>query len=625
VATARHIRILCGEKELDGYALYKGLHELSQHTGVEHPSAHLLSQATFRSASSLAYNSWPRVSVGSYSLGELLDLYHEYGATKRHDKIYALLGMSNDVTEVGLKPDYSVPWAEILRHVIQYLLSKSIHIKVWQSQAIVTIHGQLSIIGSLTERIDVLGDGKRRVGVRQFYDGKTIDVDLSASAKRPCAGDVLCLFQNARRASILRPCSDHFLIIAINVSLSDHDYPQDMIKCHDIISMWDWETPRQELSDVTQQHTIPRLLDLTESVDAREKCARIIGVATILCDLQQYAETLERLDIMTEDEALLICLEDVQVEKLMRMQIICRVRFLQESGARRLLLLTGRLKPYGRLYQGGLCAVVDKLSADEKDYWGFWKKMEELVGLLEVRQDEITDGKLLEMAAYPYHEAISFLLRERSALFHFPATALFTILASMFNPTQLYVWLKQLLVHKHEIEKLDLERILELTAGLVSGAGAIVRYVLAPSHYNFEVTLPTELTLWGHTKDSILRLFSFQRGEGIHVTDTMREAAAGSATQALKNLVGLIYGPQIQLTEDMLRSAAMYGEVPLMEGLLTQAHQSQYLQITDKILTAATLNRRNGHEIISFLVDSGRIELSFAESYLERMRGFWLS
>lgn len=612
MATARHIRILCGEKELDGYALYKGLHQLSKHTGVEHPSAHLLSQATFRSASSLAYNSWPRVSVGNYSLGELLDLYHEYGATKRHDKIYALLGMSTDVTKVGLKPDYSVPWLEIFRHVIQYLLSKSIHIRVWQNKAIATIHGQLSIIGSLTERMEILRDGKRRVGVRQFCDGTIIDVDLSASAKQPCADDVLCLFQKARRASILRPCSDHFLIIAINVSLRDHDCPRDMIKCHDIISMWDWETPRQELSDVPQQRTIPRLLGLMKSVDAREKCARIIGVATILCDLQQYAKTLESLDIITGDEALLRCLEDVQVEELMRMQIICHVRLRQRRGARR-LLLTGRLKPY----QGGLCAVIDKLSVDETDYRRFWSKMEKLVGLLEVRKDEITDKKLLEMAAYPYHEAISYLLRKRSALFHFPETALFTILASMFNRAQLYVWLKQLLVQKHETEKLNLERILELTAGLVSGAGAMVRYILAPSHYNFKVTLPTELPLWGHEKDSILRLFSCQQEEGIHVTDTMREAAAGSATQALNNLVDLICGPQIQLTEDMLRFAASYGEVPLMEGLLTPAHQSQYLQITDKILTAATLNRRSGYRIIHFLVTTGTIEFSFAESYLQ--------
>ena len=42
-------------------------------------------------------------------LGELMDIYHTYEAINRHDKIYALLGISLDNFSVaGLSPDYWV-------------------------------------------------------------------------------------------------------------------------------------------------------------------------------------------------------------------------------------------------------------------------------------------------------------------------------------------------------------------------------------------------------------------------------------------------------------------------------------------------------------------------------------
>jgi hypothetical protein len=50
-----------------------------------------------------------RLSLDICSLGELLDMYYAQKATKRYDKVHALLGMSSDDRITSLGPDYSSP------------------------------------------------------------------------------------------------------------------------------------------------------------------------------------------------------------------------------------------------------------------------------------------------------------------------------------------------------------------------------------------------------------------------------------------------------------------------------------------------------------------------------------
>lgn len=50
-----------------------------------------------------------RVSQDICLLGELIDMYYAHKATQRHDKVYALLGMSSDdASKANLLPDYGV-------------------------------------------------------------------------------------------------------------------------------------------------------------------------------------------------------------------------------------------------------------------------------------------------------------------------------------------------------------------------------------------------------------------------------------------------------------------------------------------------------------------------------------
>jgi hypothetical protein len=96
-------------------------------------------------------------------LSELMDMYHSYEATKRHDKVYALLGMSSDdLSKVGLLPDYGVPWEELLQRLVKFLLSKKISVETWQNREIVVIKSKGCILGKVTSVQSNIARGDRQ-------------------------------------------------------------------------------------------------------------------------------------------------------------------------------------------------------------------------------------------------------------------------------------------------------------------------------------------------------------------------------------------------------------------------------------------------------------------------------
>ncbi len=53
-------------------------------------------------------------------------MYHTHEATKRHDKIFALLNMSSDdPTSAGIKPEYSLKWGSLMKNLVSFLLEWS--------------------------------------------------------------------------------------------------------------------------------------------------------------------------------------------------------------------------------------------------------------------------------------------------------------------------------------------------------------------------------------------------------------------------------------------------------------------------------------------------------------------
>lgn len=133
-AAARHVLIICGSMEIDGYAFCLGLKSLDMTLqSAIYPVISLVQGAIFR----------PRCMLGSLggplpakcSLGELVDRYHEYEATDRHDKVYALLGMSSDdLSTAGLEPNYKTPWGMLMERLVKHSLGNRVFVKTWDER-----------------------------------------------------------------------------------------------------------------------------------------------------------------------------------------------------------------------------------------------------------------------------------------------------------------------------------------------------------------------------------------------------------------------------------------------------------------------------------------------------------
>jgi hypothetical protein len=92
-----------------------------------------------------------RISLGICSLGELVDMYHAHEARKRHDKVYALLGMSSDDLIVpGLEPDYNIEWKILMRSLVKFLLDYLASVETWNDWEIAVIKSKGFVLGRVT-------------------------------------------------------------------------------------------------------------------------------------------------------------------------------------------------------------------------------------------------------------------------------------------------------------------------------------------------------------------------------------------------------------------------------------------------------------------------------------------
>lgn len=204
--------MLCGSKDLDGYAFCAGVQGLDVSDGTHHPVLRLIKPSIFRS--SHAQKGQDGSSLSVYRLGELLDFYHIYEASKQHDKIYALLGMSTDnLSEAGLSPDYAVPWAQLLDQVTRHVLGVEIQVYTWSHREIAIISGWGWLVGRAISR-------RKNEVLWKDSAGQTFYCLNTASLESIRVGDIACHLQGAPGVSIVRQGKDFLLVIRTNVYLS---------------------------------------------------------------------------------------------------------------------------------------------------------------------------------------------------------------------------------------------------------------------------------------------------------------------------------------------------------------------------------------------------------------------
>jgi hypothetical protein len=219
---------MCGSTEIDGHAFCSGLNGLnipdSNNPGLQgriRSMTYLIRGAIFRPKHAVS-------TAGGASLGELLDMYHNRKATIRHDKVYALLGMSSDDPSVsGLLPNYALPWSNLLRQLIEFLLRGATSVEVFEEREVALIKSKGWVVGQVSM---AKSDNTR-------YDRQQVEINftdrpassecqrkwgaqwtLQASAESIRQGDIVCLLEGASKPTIIRTSKDYFYVIMIAVT-----------------------------------------------------------------------------------------------------------------------------------------------------------------------------------------------------------------------------------------------------------------------------------------------------------------------------------------------------------------------------------------------------------------------
>ncbi|OOF90633.1 hypothetical protein ASPCADRAFT_519058, partial [Aspergillus carbonarius ITEM 5010] len=216
VGVAQSISIMCGTVQINGHNFCEGLDNLEPSSTLMariSPVSFLIRGASFRS-----YNDYH--STASLLIGELVSMYRNHKATKQHDKIYALLGLSSDSDSAALVPDYELPWHEVFRRVTQHIFPKcSVEICYGSETAI--INGKGWILGYIYSTSDSLQDSQQtfKVAFNQtcqklgYRDKWKAGWSLQASGELLQDGDIICLLEGLSQPSVLRLCADYYTVV----------------------------------------------------------------------------------------------------------------------------------------------------------------------------------------------------------------------------------------------------------------------------------------------------------------------------------------------------------------------------------------------------------------------------
>ncbi|RYP39350.1 hypothetical protein DL767_002261 [Monosporascus sp. MG133] len=261
-------------------------------------------------------------------------MYHTRKAKERHDKVYALLGMSSDdITVAGLSVDYEVSWRKLFQQLIHFILSERVSVDTWDDKEIAIIKGKGCILGEVSsvER-DTAWEDRQHVGItwknELSYIGMKETWGISrakgawssrwtfqTSAKSVQVGDAICLLQGASRPTIIRLYTDYCAVIMIAVP------PEDDLRTttryikwskllqsitafpHDFLLVWDWEHPdkSQDGEDYGyfMSSRVPKC-SKTELEDCLDEATRLQNARLVLQEIKKYEMVLRNLQKATK-------------------------------------------------------------------------------------------------------------------------------------------------------------------------------------------------------------------------------------------------------------------------------------------------------------------------------------
>jgi hypothetical protein len=153
-------------------------------------------------------------SEGICPFGELVDMFHNHEATKSHDKVYALLGMSsNDMSRSSLLPNYSILFEELFQQLVKFILSDKVDIKTCDNKEAAVIAAKSYVLGSIISVEDFTSsENGQRVKVfwgdilqSSKYSRHYLSSWVPQVSETPLqAGDLVSLLQGATKPTIIR-------------------------------------------------------------------------------------------------------------------------------------------------------------------------------------------------------------------------------------------------------------------------------------------------------------------------------------------------------------------------------------------------------------------------------------
>ncbi|KAF2177501.1 HET-domain-containing protein [Zopfia rhizophila CBS 207.26] len=659
IASARRVLIMCGPAEINGYAFCSGLNRLKLSYRAYPGLQGLIRSVTYLIRGAIFRPKYGVSSAGGVSLGELIDMYHTREATIRHDKVYALLGMSSDdPSTAGLAPNYNVPWRKLLQQLVEFLLCKQVFVETWDEREIAMIKskgcviGQVSMVKSDSARYD-----RQQVNISFKNTPRSLECQrkwgaewsLQASAKSIRQGDLVCLLQGASKPTIIRACKDHFAVIMIAVTLqrgartgsryverqeslaSMKSFPQASTRLHFLL-VWSWEKSAVNLRDRAGYETSIEVDTVVPeySRTASDKATRLYDVALVLEDSEEYEEARRRLQEATGGYNGTSTKE--HPHKLAGMDILGLIykRNKQWEEAKNVFLqvIQTRKRVQGHDHPDTLSSIANlastyvdqgSLGARELDM------MQDLVN--RVRDNvRVTEEEVVRVAGSFGNEMLTLLLGLKRDNVHVTEKVVKAAAGNWRNGKGVMTLLLDRRGNDVQItEEAITEEVVKAAAGNRESGKGVMTLLLDRKGNNVQITEEVVKAAAGNEGNGkgVMTLLLDRRGNNVQITEEVVHAAAGNEGNG-KGVITLLLdrkGNNVQITEETVVQITKSFDKEVMTLLLDR--RGDDVQVTEEVVKAAAGNQENGIGVMTLLFDRGGNDVQITEEVVKEAAGNW--
>ena len=582
-AAARRSLIVCGLTEIDGFAFCSGLERLMKIDETREslmdqvrPITLLIGQAIYRPR--LALKRTGRASLNTFPLVELIDIYHTHEATKLHDKIYALLGMStDDIDESGLLPDYQVPWNVLLQRLVEFVLGRQISIKTWIDREMVRVSGNGCVFGTV-DRVQSDFNGRFDISIRlnraseHFQDDDDDDSwewSLQAKANSAQEEDIVCQLQGAPNPIIIRPFEYHCAIIMISTVLMKRTTQIKTFPRFFLI-VWDWKLMQKDTS-----HSWQELQDNLSATTRMWNIALILKDAglhekaekAILEAIQTYAE-------LPEEDGEIQITGEMIVETLVyfdKTVAILLLHHMQNRIHNTAKALTDNMNRFdGKIIGLLLDRMGDKIPITEHMLQKVMRDFDEadaIARILERRTPmvQITKATIEAAAMNNSHKVIEILFEYlQGSDIPFSEAMVEATAGNVSSGKEIMT----LLVNLHEDKVMITEAVVQEAAENI-WCGNDMMMLLLNRRGNTPIAPSMATMIVGSFNEDVVTL-SFNQEEGeVQITETMLKAVIRSRySEKVRALLLSRGGDDIRITQEVITAAARSRSSELMSLLL---------------------------------------------------------